>query len=323
MPKIYEKIDIKDEQNKEKKNETTKKNTSGKVRTSGKKTAVSKSKENAAAGATSGRKNGKAASAKMPEAETAKESTGKKKETSADKKKTSGAADDNKNKSKNKSSASKNKITSDSVLRITSLGGLEEIGKNMTLFECEDDAVIVDCGMAFPDDDLLGVDAVIPDFTYLESIKDKLRGLVVTHGHEDHIGGIPFLLQQFHIPIYATPLTIGLIGSKLSEAGLLEVAQLNTVKTGNSITIGCFSIEFIRVNHSIPDAAALAITTPAGVIVHTGDFKIDYTPVFGETADLGRLSEYGEKGVLALLCDSTNAERPGNSVSESNVGASF
>ena len=296
MPKIYDKIDL-TEKNKTKR----KKNSSGSTAAKSSRTAKKTEKKAAE------KKTASAAASSAKKTDTAKK-TSKKNVPASPKPAT---------KSRQK------KIQSDEPLRIISLGGLEEIGKNMTLFICGDDAVIVDCGMAFPDDDLLGVDTVIPDFTYLESIKDKLRGLVVTHGHEDHIGGIPFLLQQFRLPIYATPLTIGLISSKISETGISATDLLNTVHTGDTVHLGCFSIEFIRVNHSIPDSAALAITTPAGVIMHTGDFKIDYTPVFEETADLGRLSEYGEKGVLALLCDSTNAERPGNSLSESNVGSSF
>ncbi len=292
MPNIYDKIEIKEQNTKKEKKTAAKKTASGK-------------------------------------ASPAKKTAEKKKETSEAKTaatRTSSAKKSSKKEASSPKPAAKSrqkKIQSDEPLQIISLGGLEEIGKNMTLFVCGDDAVIVDCGMAFPDDDLLGVDTVIPDFTYLESIREKLRGLVVTHGHEDHIGGIPYFLQQFHLPIYATPLTIGLIGSKIEEAGLSAVSLLNTVHAGDTIRLGCFSIEFIRVNHSIPDSAALAITTPAGIIIHTGDFKIDYTPVFEETADLGRLSDYGEKGVLALLCDSTNAENPGNSLSESHVGSSF
>ncbi len=215
------------------------------------------------------------------------------------------------------------KISSDAELQVIPLGGLEEIGKNMTLFVCGEDAVIVDCGMSFPDDDLLGVDAVIPDFSYLAEVKDRLRGLVLTHGHEDHIGGIPYLLKQYNIPIYGTPLTMGLVGYKLKEHGLADKAEMHVVHTGDTVELGCFRIEFIRMNHSIPDAAALAINTPAGTLIHTGDFKIDYTPVFGETADLARLGEYGKQGVLALLCDTTNAEKSGSSLTESQVGKSF
>ncbi|MBQ4093581.1 MAG: ribonuclease J, partial [Oscillospiraceae bacterium] len=193
----------------------------------------------------------------------------------------------------------------------------------MTVIRCGEDAVIIDCGMSFPDDELLGVDAVIPDFSYLAEIKDNLRGLLLTHGHEDHIGGIPFLLKDYNVPIYGTPLTLGFVGHKLKENGLDKTAKLNTVHAGETIKLGGMSVEFIRMNHSIPDACAIAVTTEAGVIIHTGDFKIDHTPVVGETADLARLGEYGKKGVLALLCDSTNAERAGTSGSESHVGASF
>ncbi len=208
-------------------------------------------------------------------------------------------------------------------VQVIPLGGLEEIGKNMTVIRCDGQAVIVDCGMAFPDDDLLGVDAVIPDFSYLSEIEDEIQGLILTHGHEDHIGGIPFLLHEYSIPIYGTALTIGLVENKLREDGFIQSNLLHTVPAGSTIKLGKFSVEMIHMNHSIPDSSALAITTPGGVIIHTGDFKIDYTPVFEKTADLARLGEYGKKGVLALLCDSTNAERPGNSVSESHVGESF
>ena len=312
MPKTYDKITLSEEASapeKAKKTSSRKKTDAGKSRS-----ASDVKKKTSGTGKTSAKKKDVSAAETVSAAE--KNSSAGKKKTTAKKSGTAAA-------SKKEAGSKQKKIQSDSALQVISLGGLEEIGKNMTLFVCDDDAIIVDCGMTFPDDDLLGVDTVIPDFTYLESIKDKLRGLIVTHGHEDHIGGIPYLLQQFHLPIYATPLTIGLIEAKLSETGLLSVANLNTVHTGDTVTLGCFSIEFIRVNHSIPDAAALAITTPAGVLIHSGDFKIDYTPVFGETADLSRFAEYGEKGVLALLCDSTNAEHPGNSLSESHVGSSF
>ncbi len=225
----------------------------------------------------------------------------------------------NKRKTKNISGTRREKPP----VQIIPLGGLEEIGKNMTVIRCDGQAVIVDCGMAFPDDDLLGVDAVIPDFSYLGEIENEIQGLVLTHGHEDHIGGIPFLLHEYSIPIYGTALTIGLVENKLKEDGSSSLSLLHTVESGSTFKLGKFSIEMIRVNHSIPDSSALAITTPGGVIIHTGDFKIDYTPVFEKTADLNRLGEYGKNGVLALLCDSTNAERPGNSVSESHVGASF
>ena len=312
MPKTYDKITLSEEASAP---EKAKKTSSRKKADAGKSSSSSDvKKKTSGTGKTSAKKKDVSAAETVSAAE--KNSSAEKKKTTTKKSGTAAA-------SKREAGSKQKKIQSDSALQVISLGGLEEIGKNMTLFVCDDDAIIVDCGMTFPDDDLLGVDTVIPDFTYLESIKDKLRGLIVTHGHEDHIGGIPYLLQQFHLPIYATPLTIGLIEAKLSETGLLSVANLNTVHTGDTVTLGCFSIEFIRVNHSIPDAAALAITTPAGVLIHSGDFKIDYTPVFGETADLSRFAEYGEKGVLALLCDSTNAERPGNSLSESHVGSSF
>lgn len=312
MPKTYDKITLSEEASAP---EKAKKTSSRKKADAGKSSSFSDvKKKTSGTGKTSAKKKDVSAAETVSAAE--KNSSAGKKKTTAKKSGTAAA-------SKKEAGSKQKKIQSDSALQVISLGGLEEIGKNMTLFVCNDDAIIVDCGMTFPDDDLLGVDTVIPDFTYLESIKDKLRGLIVTHGHEDHIGGIPYLLQQFHLPIYATPLTIGLIEAKLSETGLLSVANLNTVHTGDTVTLGCFSIEFIRVNHSIPDAAALAITTPAGVLIHSGDFKIDYTPVFGETADLSRFAEYGEKGVLALLCDSTNAEHPGNSLSESHVGSSF
>lgn len=209
------------------------------------------------------------------------------------------------------------------VLKITPLGGLQEIGKNITLYECGDDMFLVDCGMAFPDEDMPGIDVVIPDFTYVLKNKDKIRGLVVTHGHEDHIGAIPYLLKSFNVPVYATPLTIGLISNKLKEHRLLSSAKLNEVKPRDVIQLGCFSVEFIHVNHSIPDAVALAIKTPAGTIVQTGDFKIDTTPIDGDMIDLSRFAELGRQGVLALLSDSTNAERPGYTQSERIVGDSF
>jgi len=206
-------------------------------------------------------------------------------------------------------------------IKIIPLGGLLEIGKNITVFECKNDIVIVDCGLGFPEDDMLGVDLVIPDMTYLEKNKEKIRGLVITHGHEDHIGGIPYLLQQINVPIYATKLTAGLIENKLEEHRLLKSTKLNTVNHGDIITLGCMQIEFLRMTHSIPDASSLAIHTPAGTIVHTGDFKIDYTPIDGEMIDFGRLAEIGNKGVLALMSDSTNAEREGFTMSESTVGS--
>ena len=208
-------------------------------------------------------------------------------------------------------------------LRITPLGGLGEIGKNITLYEYGDDMFLVDCGMSFPDEEMPGIDIVIPDFSYVVKNIDKIKGLVVTHGHEDHIGGIPYLLKECNIPVYGTALTIGLIEGKLSEHKLLGSAKLNVVKPGDVVKFGAFSVEFIHVNHSIPDAVALAIETPIGTVVQTGDFKIDTTPIDGEVIDLARFGELGKNGVLALLSDSTNAERPGFTPSESIVGESF
>lgn len=211
------------------------------------------------------------------------------------------------------------------VVRIIPLGGLNEIGKNITAYECGNDIFIVDCGMGFPDADMLGVDIVIPDFTWLEKNVDRIRGLVVTHGHEDHIGSIPYFLKKVgtDIPIYGGALTVGLIEGKLKEHGLLGRAKLNVIKPGDSVKLGCFSAEFIHVNHSIPDAMAVAITTPVGVIIQTGDFKVDYTPIDDTPIDIARFAEYGSKGVLCLLADSTNSERPGFSESEQKVGAAF
>jgi len=210
-----------------------------------------------------------------------------------------------------------------SPLKIIPLGGLLEIGKNITVFEYENDIVIVDCGIAFPEDDMLGVDLVIPDVTYLEKNKEKIRGMVITHGHEDHIGSIPYFLKQINVPIYATKLTAGLISNKLEEHKLLKSTKLKIVNQGEKITLGKMKVEFIRSCHSIPDAVALAIHTPVGVVVHTGDFKIDYTPIDNKRMDLGRLAELGNKGVLALLSDSTNSERKGYTMSESTVGEVF
>ncbi|MCI5800929.1 MAG: ribonuclease J [Oscillospiraceae bacterium] len=208
-------------------------------------------------------------------------------------------------------------------VKIISLGGLGEIGKNITVYECQNDILLVDCGVAFPDEEMLGVDLVIPDFTYLERNRDKIRGIVLTHGHEDHIGALPYLLKTINIPVYGTRLTLGLVEGKLKEHGMLGKVKLNVVKAGDSVKLGCMSVEFIRVNHSIPDAVAMAITTPAGVIIQTGDFKIDFTPIEGEVIDLGRFGELGNHGVLALLPDSTNAEKPGRTDSERKVGESF
>lgn len=208
-------------------------------------------------------------------------------------------------------------------IRIIPLGGLGEIGKNVTLYEYDGDMFLVDCGMSFPDEDTPGIDIVIPDFTYILENKDKIKGLVVTHGHEDHIGAIPYLLKNFNLPIYATRLTIGLIEGKLREHKLLDSANLNVISPGKMITLGKFAIEFIHVNHSIPDAVGFAITCAAGTVIQTGDFKIDTTPIDDYVIDIARFAQYGEKGVLALLADSTNAERSGFTPSEKLVGESF
>lgn len=208
-------------------------------------------------------------------------------------------------------------------VRFFALGGLNEIGKNLYVYECSNDMFIVDCGLAFPDDEMFGVDLVVPDFTYLEKNKDKFRGIVITHGHEDHIGALPYLLKKVNVPIYGTRLTLGLVEGKLKEHGLLSSASLNVVEPRRNVRMGCMSVEFIRVNHSIPDSCALAIHTPAGVIVHTGDFKVDYTPIEGGIIDLARFGELGNRGVLALMSESTNVERPGYTKSERSVGESF
>ena len=208
-------------------------------------------------------------------------------------------------------------------LKIIPLGGLEEIGKNITVFEYGNEIVLVDCGLEFPEADMLGVDLVIPDITYLERNKDKIKGLVITHGHEDHIGAIPYVLQQINIPIYATKLTIGLIENKLEEHKLLRSAKMTVVNQGETVNFGNIKVEFIRSSHSIPDAVMLAIHTPVGTVIHTGDFKIDYTPIDEKVMDFGRIAELGNKGVLALLSDSTNSERKGYTMSESSVGEVF
>ena len=207
-----------------------------------------------------------------------------------------------------------------SSLRIIPLGGLEQIGMNITAFEYEDSIIVVDCGLSFPADDMLGIDLVIPDVTYLKEHLDKVKGFVITHGHEDHIGALPYVLKEINVPIYATRLTMGIIENKLREHELMKVTKRKVVKFGQSINLGQFRVEYIKTNHSIVDAAALAIYSPAGTVVHTGDFKVDYTPVFGDAIDLGRFAEIGRKGVLALMCDSTNAERPGFTLSERTVG---
>ena len=208
-------------------------------------------------------------------------------------------------------------------IKIIPLGGLEEIGKNITVFEYDNDIIVVDCGLEFPTDDMLGIDLVIPDVSYLVKNKEKIKGMVITHGHEDHIGAIPYVLQQVNMPIYATKLTVGLIKGKLEEHHLLRSTKLIEVEQGQTVKLGKFSVEFIRSCHSIPDSVMLAITTPAGTILHTGDFKIDYTPIDGKPMDLGRIAELGNKGILALMSDSTNAERKGFTMSESSVGEVF
>ena len=210
-----------------------------------------------------------------------------------------------------------------SKLKIIPLGGLEQIGMNITAFEYGDSIVVVDCGLSFPEDDMLGIDLVIPDVTYLKENISKVKGFVITHGHEDHIGALPYVLKEVNVPIYSTKLTLGLITNKLKEHNLVRSTKLKEVKHGQVINLGDFAIEFIKTNHSIQDASALAIYSPAGIVVHTGDFKVDYTPVFGDAIDLQRFAEIGKKGVLALMCDSTNAERPGFTMSERTVGKVF
>ncbi len=215
------------------------------------------------------------------------------------------------------------KKTENAKLKIIPLGGLEQIGMNITAFEYEDSIIVVDCGLSFPADDMLGVDLVIPDITYLRDNRDKLKGFFITHGHEDHIGAIPYVFKELNVPIYATKLTMGIIEHKLKEHSMLTKVKRKVVKYGQHINLGCFRVEFIKTNHSIQDAAALAIYSPAGIVVHTGDFKVDYSPVFGDAIDLQRFGEIGKKGVLALMCDSTNAERPGFTQSEKTVGKTF
>ncbi len=213
--------------------------------------------------------------------------------------------------------------SSDSKLKIIPLGGLEQIGMNITAFEYEDSIIVVDCGLAFPEDDMLGIDMVIPETTYLQENIDKVKGFIITHGHEDHIGALPYVMRDVCVPIYATKLAMALIENKFKEHNLMKTTKRKVVKSGQSINLGKFRIEFIKTNHSIADAVALAIYSPAGIVVHTGDFKVDYTPVFGDAIDLQRFAEIGKKGVLALMCDSTNAERPGFTNSEKTVGKIF
>lgn len=208
-------------------------------------------------------------------------------------------------------------------IKITPLGGLHEIGKNMTVFEYGSDLIILDCGLAFPDDDMLGVDMVIPDITYLQKHKNRIRGIILTHGHEDHIGAMPYVLKEFNVPVFGTKLTLGILEHKLSEHGILGSTKLNVINPGETFRLGDFTIEFIRSNHSIADAVAVALHTPAGVVLHTGDFKIDTTPIDGEMIDLGRIGELGKEGVMLLMSDSTNAERKGYTMSERTVGTTF
>ena len=215
------------------------------------------------------------------------------------------------------------KRTNNSKLRIIPIGGLEQIGMNITAFEYEDSIIVVDCGLAFPEDDMLGIDLVIPDVTYLRDHISKVKGFVITHGHEDHIGALPYILKEMNLPIYTTKLTMGIIENKLREHNLMRSTKRKVVRHGQSINLGKFRIEFIKTNHSIQDASALAIYSPAGIVVHTGDFKVDYTPVFGDAIDLQRFAEIGKKGVLALMSDSTNAERAGFTQSERTVGRTF
>lgn len=218
---------------------------------------------------------------------------------------------------------SKKVKTGNERVRIVPLGGLEQIGMNITAFETEESIIVVDCGLAFPEDDMLGVDLVIPDITYLQDNRDKVKGFVITHGHEDHIGALPYVLKELNVPIYATNLTMAIIENKLKEHNLMGVTRRKVVSYGQYINLGDFRIEFIRTNHSIADSAALSIYTPAGVIVHTGDFKVDYTPVYGDSIDLARFGELGKKGVLALMADSTNVLKPGFTMSERTVGKTF
>ena len=217
----------------------------------------------------------------------------------------------------------KKEMKFNSKLKIIPIGGLESIGMNITAFEYEDSIVVVDCGLAFPEDDMLGIDLVIPDVTYLKDNVEKVKGFVITHGHEDHIGALSYVLKDINVPIYATKLTIGIIENKLKEHNMLRSTKRKVVTYGQSINLGHFRIEFIKTNHSIQDAAALAIYSPVGTVVHTGDFKVDYTPVFGDAIDLQRFAELGKKGVLAMMSDSTNAEKPGFTASERTVGVTF
>ncbi|MBQ5589461.1 MAG: ribonuclease J, partial [Anaerotignum sp.] len=218
---------------------------------------------------------------------------------------------------------SKAKAKPQTKLKVIALGGLEEIGKNMTVLEYGDDIIIIDCGLAFPEDDMLGIDLVIPDVSYLTKNIDKIRGIVLTHGHEDHIGALPYILKQLNVPVFGTLLTLGLLENKLREHKMLDSTTRHTVVPGEKVKLGQMVVEFIHTNHSIADAVALAIHTPVGTVVHTGDFKVDYTPIDGEIIDLQRFAELGKEGVLLLMSDSTNAERKGFTMSEKNVGKVF
>lgn len=256
---------------------------------------------------------------------TVAKATSKKKNTSSKKEMTAKKAAVVKSATKTvkKQKISLEKKKAEHPLKIMMLGGLNEIGKNLTLFEYDNDIIVVDCGLAFPDQDMLGIDVVIPDMSYLINNREKVRGIVVTHGHEDHIGALPYLLKEISTTIYSTKMTLGLIEGKFAEHGLKGKVNMNTVNAGDTVKLGCFSVEFIAVNHSIPDAVALAIETPVGKIVHTGDFKIDTTPTYGEMINLARFGQLGREGVLALLMDSTNVERPGYTMSERRVSQSL
>ncbi len=224
---------------------------------------------------------------------------------------------------KTKTRAAERPVEPKSKLKVMLLGGLCEIGKNLTVLEYEDDIIVIDCGLAFPDEDMLGIDLVIPDITYLEKNSEKIRGILLTHGHEDHIGAIPYVLRSIDPPIYGTPLTLGILENKLAEHNLDKTAKLNTVTPGSRVKLGVFEAEFIRVNHSIPDSCCIAVRTPVGVVIHTGDFKLDVSPIDGEMMDLTRIGEYGREGVVLLMCESTNVERPGFTPSERKVGSSL
>ncbi len=265
-------------------------------------------------------KNSENSKASKPKKTNEKKNQGNSQKRGAAKKNTKLTGKPNKNK---KERVNRTPKKPDITVKIAFLGGLNEVGKNMTLYECQGDMILVDCGLAFPEPDMLGVDLVIPDFTYVEENADKIKGIFITHGHEDHIGGLAYLLQRVNIPVYGTKLTLGLIENKLREHKILDIAKLNIISPKDKIKLGCFEVEAIHVNHSIPDALALAIGTPAGLILQTGDFKIDTTPIDGDVIDLARIAKLGEKGVLCLLSDSTNAQRPGFTASEKTVGESF